>query len=108
MGLKKMLQEQYDTSAISAQVLPFNTYNQEGELYEARQLVVLDAEDRFMFVISYTEADKYIDELGYINYEKIFQDYIFTEEQWAQLKIKTEEDAPQLDVAQEKELVATK
>lgn len=108
MGLKKMLQEKFNVSDLSAQVLPMNVYNEEGGLYEARQIVVLDADDKFMFVIGYTEADSYIDELGYINYERICTDYIFTAEQWAELKTKVQEAEAQADVAQEKELVTTK
>lgn len=79
--LKEMLRKQFDTTAISVQVLPFNTWNKDGEYIEARQLVVLDAEDKFMFVIGYAAADEYIVD-GYVNYEKIYKDYILTEKEW--------------------------
>ena len=83
--LKKLLQERFNTSAISAQVLPFSTWNKNGEPVEARQLVVLDAEDRFMFIISYDATEEYIFD-GCINYEKIYRDFILTEAQWEALK----------------------
>jgi len=82
MSLKEALQERFHVTAISAQVMPLHTHNEEGEPIEARQIAVLDAEDRFMFLIGHNDADKYVDEHGYVKYNDIFKDYIFTEEQW--------------------------
>lgn len=91
--LKEILQEQFNTSAISVQTLPLNTYNKEGEYIETHQLVVLDADDKFMFVIGYAAADEYLFD-GYVNHDKIFKDFILTEQQWDALQTespKTEE-----------------
>lgn len=87
MLLKERLQEQFDTSAISVQVIPFNTWNQEGKVVEANQLIVLDAQDRFMFLISYASAPEYLHD-GFVNHEKIYQDFILTEKQWEALHAK--------------------
>lgn len=82
--LKERLQEQYNTNAISAQVLPLQTYNEKGEPIEAHLIVVLDAEDKFMFMIDPSVADGYVFD-GYVNYDKIYKDYILTEKQWEAL-----------------------
>lgn len=96
-SLKETLQANFNTSAISVQVLPFSTFNEKGEHVDARQLVVLDAEDRFMFVIGYAAADEYMVD-GYVNYEKIYKDYILTEAQW---DIHTKESQEETVVAEE-------
>lgn len=85
MTVAKMLQQNFDVSAISASVHPFNTWNEKGEFIQAFQIIVLDAQDRFMFIIGYAAADEYVFD-GYVNYDKILRDYVLTKEQWEEVQ----------------------
>jgi hypothetical protein len=82
--LKEELQANFDTTAISAQTISFTSFNEKGMEVEADQIIVLDSQDRFMFLITPDKANEYMFD-GYVDYDKIYKDYILTKKQWDEL-----------------------
>lgn len=92
--LKERLQSEFNLEFVSAQVVPINTYDEKGEAVTVQALVVLDADNKFMFFIGPEFASQYMIkeyEIGGtdIDYQKIFKDFILTEEQY--LKVNWDE-----------------
>jgi hypothetical protein len=78
--ISQILREQFDTTAISAQVVEFNAFNMDGEPIKARHLIVLDNQDRFMFIVTHAESEKYISPDGFVDYDRIYHDFILADE----------------------------
>lgn len=79
--ISRLIRETFDVSQISAQVVPVNSYNQNAEPIVLKNLIILDNEDRFMFFISSPDAESYISDDGWINYEMIYKSFILDQEQ---------------------------
>ena len=79
--ISEVLNSNFDVSEISAQIIPINTYDYQGLPTVLQNLIVLDAQDRFMFFVDGTVTSKYISEEGWINYELLYIDFILSEDE---------------------------